>query len=160
MQLILSKDNESREQNNQARLKLLCRDVAMSSSVSPRQRDIGEVARQSRRGWPSAAKRLFCEDWQNSDVDAYRTPPFSSKTPPLSALYARQRRTLRVCQLYRPLNHRPLQFVLYSETHPALFRDNANCVFIGKILPIETKKRTFTSHNKTFATWKKFFCTH
>ena len=44
MQLILSKDNESREQNNQARLNLLCRDVAMSSSVSPRQRDIGEVA--------------------------------------------------------------------------------------------------------------------
>ena len=44
MQLILSKGNESRVKNNQARLKLLCRDVAMSSSVSPRQRDIGEVA--------------------------------------------------------------------------------------------------------------------
>ena len=44
MQLILSKDNESRAQNNQTCLKLLCRDAAMSSSVSPRQRDIGEVA--------------------------------------------------------------------------------------------------------------------
>ena len=152
MQLILSKGNESRVKNNQARLKLLCRDAAMSSSVSPRQRDIGGSGSTEPKGLTVSRKPAFPQVWQNSDVDAYRTPPFSSKTPPLSALYARQRRTLRVCQFYRPLNHRPLQFVLFSETHLASFRDNANCVFIGKILPIETKKRTFTSHNKTFAT--------
>ena len=38
------------------------------------------------KGLTVSRKAAFPQVWQNSDVDAYRTPPFSSKTPPLSAL--------------------------------------------------------------------------
>ena len=81
----------------------------------------------------------------------HRTPPLSSKTPTLSAL-SRGRGGHCAFANFTDL----LTIDRYNSScfprRIALFRDNANCVFIGKILPIETKKRTFTSHNKTFAT--------
>ena len=69
----------------------------MSSPVSPRQRDIGEVARlraegvdrQPRSGFPASRET---EKLRSCNVDPIRTPPPAA--PPLSALYARQRRTL------------------------------------------------------------------
>ena len=69
----------------------------MSSPVSPRQRDIGEVARlraegvdrQPRSGFPASRET---EKLRSCNVDPIRTPPPAA--PPLSALCARQRRTL------------------------------------------------------------------
>ena len=88
----------------------------MSSSVSPRQRDIGEVARlraegvdcQPQSGFPASRET---EKLRSSNVDPIRTPPPAA--PPLSALCARQRRTLQhrvnrnnKRQKKRPLNHK------------------------------------------------------
>ena len=57
------------------------------------------------KGLAHSRKAAFQQIWQSCDVDSCRTPPPAA--PPLSALYARQRRTLRSCQLRRPLNHKP-----------------------------------------------------
>ena len=48
---------------------------AMSSPASPRGGEVGEVARQSRRGCPHSRKAAFLQVWQSGNVDSYRTPP-------------------------------------------------------------------------------------
>ena len=89
----------------------------MSSSVSPRQRDIGEVASlraegvdpQPRSGFPASLglthsrEAAFLQVWQSCNVDScHKTPLFflTEKLSPLSTCCAREQgRTLRACQL-------------------------------------------------------------
>ena len=56
----------------------------MSSPASPRSGEVGEVARQSRRGCPHSRKAAFQQVCQSGNVDSFRTPPPAA--PPLSAL--------------------------------------------------------------------------
>ena len=67
----------------------------MSSSVSPRQRDIGEVASLRAEGVRlSAAKRLFRKVGKVATL--ILPNPSACGTSPIRA-FARQRRTLRIC---------------------------------------------------------------
>ena len=65
-------------------------------------RNIGEVASLRAEGVDHQPRSGFSANWQSCNVASYRTPPPAA--PPLSALYARQRRTLRVCPTSQFLN--------------------------------------------------------
>ena len=58
----------------------------MSSPVSPRQRDIGEVASLRAEGVDRQPQSGFSRVYKSGDVDSFRTPPPAA--PPLSALCA------------------------------------------------------------------------
>ena len=86
--------------------------AAMSPPVSPCQWRYRGSGSSEPKGLTVSRKAAFPRTCQSSDVDSFRTPPPAA--PPLSALYARQRRTLlrishtqtsqRVCQLRSSLN--------------------------------------------------------
>ena|GEM_PF-5450972 len=82
----------------------------MSSSVSPRQRDIGEVARLRAEGVDRQPQSGFsvslkAENFVRLQCCSYPNPS-ACGTSPIRAI-ARQRRTLRVCQLRSSLNPKP-----------------------------------------------------
>ena len=87
----------------------------MSSPASPRGGEIGEVARQSRRGCPHSRKAAFQQVYQSGNVDSFQTPPPAA--PSLSALsrgrgghcYVSTFNSAQphICQHHRHINHKP-----------------------------------------------------
>ena len=85
----------------------------MSSSVSPRQRDIGEVASLRAEGVrPSAAKRIFCKLAKLQRC--FLPNPSACGTSPIRALRTAEediatypnRAQPHICQHHQPLNHK------------------------------------------------------
>jgi len=58
----------------------------MSSSVSPCQWRYRGSGSTEPKGLAVSRKAALLRGWKSCDVDSFQTPPFSSKTPPLSAL--------------------------------------------------------------------------